>query len=210
MRSTIKNYLLEVIRGILILTMILQIISIFAYTFQLIKAGDNFENRANQSEQSHQMMTLSGNNTMMVLKSEILTDNAYRSTITKKISNYFSVQRIINSCFGFLVVLQLSLIFKTFPSKIFQTAKNSIRVKYIAFIIFMWAITDYIIRFYPSKAIPEYLFYSSYGVNTLSPGLLTSHRNINLSLVLVAVLIYLLSIAFEHGSALQREANQTI
>jgi len=95
MRFTLKNYLLEVIRGILILTMILQIISIFAYTIQLIKVDDTVENRANQSEQSHQIMTLSGNNTMMVLKGEELTDSVYRSPITRKISNYFSVQRIM-------------------------------------------------------------------------------------------------------------------
>lgn len=210
MRFTIKNYLLEILRGILILTLVLQIISIFAHTFQLIRVDDNFEKRTYHSEQSHQMMTLSGNNSMMVLKSEKLTDSAYRSTISKKIFNYFSVQRIINSCFVFLVALQLSLIFKTFPSKIFQTTKNSIRVKYIALIILVWSITDFMIRFYPSKVIPDNLFYSSYGVNTFSPGSLTSYSNINLRFLLVALLIYILSIAFEHGSELQREANQTI
>lgn len=210
MRITIKNYLLEVIRGILILTMVLQILSVLAYTIQLIRVDDAFENRVFQLEQSDQMMSISGNNTMMVLKGEELTDSTNRIAISKKIFSYFSIQRIINSCFGFLVVLQLSLIFKTFPSRIFQTAKNSIRVKYIALIIFTWSITDYIVRFYPSKAIPEYLFYSSYGVNTFSPGLLTSHRNINLSLLFVAMLIYFLSIAFKRGSELQGEANQTI
>jgi len=210
MRVTLKNYLLEVLRAILVLTMLAQIGSIIAYTIQLIKVDDAVETSAEPAEQSSPMMTLSGNNTLMVLQGEELRDRAYRSTITRKISNYFSVQRMINSCFGFLVVLQLSLLFKTFPSRIFQTAKNSIRVKYLALIIFIWSITDYIIRFYPGKAIPGYLLYSSYGVNTGSPGLLASPRDINLSLLLVAGLIYLLSIVFERGTELQGEANQTI
>ena len=210
MRFSIKNYMLEILKAILILTMVLQIMSILVSTFLLIKDDNTYETKSNQSEPCDQMMTLSGNNTMMVLKNEKLSDCSYRLTIEKKIYKYFMVQRIINSCFVFLVVLQLSLIFKTFPFKVFQTIKNSVRVKYIAFTIFIWSIMDYIVRFYPSKVIPESLFYSSYGINFLTPELLSSQRNINFTLFLVAVLIYLFSIAFKHGSELQQEANQTI
>ena len=210
MKFTIKNSLLGYIRTILILSLILQITTIFAATIHLINGDYTFENKSDQLEPCPQMMTFSGYNAMMVLNNEKLSDCAYSSTISKKIFTYFMVQRIIMSCFAFFVILQLSLIFRTFPLKIFHTVKNSIRVKYIALIIFIWTITDFIVRFYPSKAIPEYLFYGSYGINTLSHGLLTSLRNINLSLLLVAVLIYLLSIAFEHGTEIQQEADLTI
>lgn len=109
-----------------------------------------------------------------------------------------------------LILLQLKFIFMSFSQADFFHASNSVRIKKIAIIIFIWVLADYIVRFIPGILIPNYFVSSTIGVNTLSPEGIPRIFGFNFKMLIISVIIYVLSIVFKYGNEIKEESSLII
>lgn len=205
-----KSRFLKTIKVIINLSLFIQTALIIAAIISLFFFNSRYDDLSNRDKPCSPLVSISANNTMIVLNNDKLKDCEYSASIMTAFSKYTRVSLLIKFVFIFLITIQLSLIFKTFPTNIFQSIKNSNRVKYISIWISIWVLFDFIIRFYPRMIIPHYLIYSSTGLNNLEHGIFRSLLNLNFNLIFLAVIIYFLSIVFERGNDMQQELNQTV
>lgn len=210
MKNSIGHRILKPVKIIINAALILQFVFLVFALVSFFTLGSKYEKLSGESGPCSRYMALSGNNTMLVLNNEKLSDCNYSATIMVTFLKYTKASLFVKFLFSFLVLLQLSLIFRSFPSKIFQTMKNSKRIKFISLFIFLWVIIDFVIRFYPRASIPNYLIYSSVGLNTMKNGIVYSLLGLNFNFLFIAVIIYFLSLVFERGFELQDELSLTV
>jgi hypothetical protein len=109
-----------------------------------------------------------------------------------------------------LITLQFKYIFKSFSQEDYFYPSNSIRIKKIAIIIFVWVIADCAIRYIPEIIIPPHVISSSIGLNSFSHGGSYGMFGFNLKMLIVSIIIYMLSIVFKYGNNLKEESSLTI
>ena len=109
-----------------------------------------------------------------------------------------------------LVTLQLKQIINSFSMEDYFFPSNSIRIRNIALVIFIWVIVDFIIRFTPEIMMPHNIISSSIGLNSLRDGIIGAAFGINLKMIIVSAIIYLLSVVFSYGNTLKEETSLTI
>jgi hypothetical protein len=115
---------------------------------------------------------------------------------------------IINFIAFLLVTLQLRQIFNSFSREDYFFSSNSVRIRNIAIVIFIWVIADYFTRFIPEITIPHNVISSSIGLNR--NGISGSILGINLKLIIISVIIYVISVVFSYGNTLKEETSLTI
>lgn len=148
------------------------------------------------------------NNIMISLQNSNLGKNL--EFVQHKFQMLFFLCGFINVIALILVTLQLKYIFKSFSQEDYFYTSNSIRIKKIATIIFIWVIADYAIRFIPEITILHNFISSSIGLNSFRHGVINGIFEINLKMLIVSIIIYLLSIVFSYGNNLKEETSLTI
>lgn len=131
-------------------------------------------------------------------------------SIEHKFDKFIFLCGIINFITILLVTLQLRQIFKSFSNEDYFFPSNSIRIRNIAIVIFIWVIADHIIRFIPEFMWPHNIISSSIGLNSMRDGIIGAVFGINLKMLIVSFIIYVLSIVFSYGNTLKEETSLTI
>ena len=134
----------------------------------------------------------------------------YIQTIDRKIEIFWDLSRLVNVILLTLITLQFRYIFRSFSPEDYFNQSNPERIKRIAIIIFIWALADSALRYIPGIIIPDYLIYSSIGLNSLHHGYSYGIFGINIKMLTVALIIYMLSIVFKYGNNLEEETSLTI
>ena len=134
----------------------------------------------------------------------------YIQTIDRKIEIFWDLSRLVNVILLTLITLQFRYIFRSFSPEDYFNQSNPERIKRIAIIIFIWALADSALRYIPGIIIPDYLIYSSIGLNSLHHGYSYGIFGINIKMLTVALILYMLSIVFKYGNNLEEETSLTI
>lgn len=148
------------------------------------------------------------NNVMVSLQNSNLGKSL--EFVQHKFDIFFLQCGFINVIALILVTLQLKYIFKSFSQEDYFYASNSMRIKKIAIIIFIWVIADYAIRFIPESTILHNFISSSIGLNSFRNGVINGIFELNLKMLIVSIIIYMLSIVFNYGNNLKEEFSLTI
>jgi hypothetical protein len=130
-------------------------------------------------------------------------------SVQHKFHMFIFVCGVINYIAFLLVTLQLRQIFNSFSREDYFFPSNSIRIRNIAIVIFIWVIADHITRFIPGITM-SYIISSSIGLNSFHDGIIGVVLGINLKMLIVSFIIYALSIVFSYGNTLKEETSLTI
>jgi len=205
-----KTHALKTVRVLINFVLIILFAIIIVTIISLFTVNSKFDELSNRNEPCSQLISMSANNTTLVLQNDKLKDCEYSAKILTTFSKYTRISLLAKFIFIFIITLQLSLLIKTLPYDVFQNINNAKRVKFISISILLWTIIDFIIKFYPRSAIPEYLIFSSNGLNSLNVGFMKNFLSINFNLIFIAVIVYFLSFVFSKGYELQEQANSTV
>jgi hypothetical protein len=152
-------------------------------------------------------MSSSINNVMISLHNS--KSGVSLESVQHKFHMFIFVCGVINYIAFLLVTLQLRQIFKSFSREDYFFPSNSIRIRNIAIVIFVWVIADHIARFIPWFTMP-YIISSSIGLNSFHDGIIGIVLGINLKMLIVSFIIYALSVVFSYGNTLKEETSLTI
>ena len=152
-------------------------------------------------------MSSSVNNVMISLHNS--KSGMSLESVQHKFHMFIFVCGVINYIAFLLVTLQLRQIFNSFSREDYFFPSNSIRIRNIAIVIFIWVIADHIARFIPWFTMP-YIISSSIGLNSFHDGIIGIVLGINLKMLIVSFIIYALSIVFSYGNILKEETSLTI
>ncbi len=153
-------------------------------------------------------MSSSINNVMISLQNS--KSGVSLESIKHKFDMFIFLCGIINIIAILLVTLQLRQIFKSFSNEDYFFPSNSIRIRNIAIVIFIWVIADHIIRFIPEFIFPHNIISSSIGLNSMRDGNIGAIFGVNIKMLIVSFIIYALSIVFSYGNTLKEETSLTI
>lgn len=208
MRKIRKESLFKGLRYTIDLALILQFIGLVYVIFQIVTLS--LKNPADDviNETTVASMSSPPNNIMISFSNPEL--GKYIPSIKKNLFVFFNYLGLVNVIALILITLQLRYIFKSFSAEDYFNPLNSLRIKRIAMVIFIWVVVDYAIRFYPLTVIPHYTVHCTLGLNTFSAGILIGLEGFNIKMLLVSVIIYMLSIVFSYGHDLREESSLTI
>lgn len=209
MKNT-NNQFFKVIRIFLNLATIFFAIGLIWTVISFFSVDNQFAEFLTRKSPCSQLMTLSADNSMIVLNNPKLEECSYSNQIIVKFLKFARMTILVKLLFALFITIQLGLILKSFPFNVFKSNDNSQRIKFIALSILVFVILDFAIRFYPRAVIPEYLIYGSFGVNSLKSGFVSSLKGLNFSLLFVSGVTYLISLLFKRGNQLQQESDLTI
>ena len=205
-----KTRALKTVKILINIVLVILITLIIAGTVSLITGNSKNSIFSFRINNNGDLVTMYTNNLTLVLRNDKLEDAEYYNTIKTSFFKYVRLSTLNRYFFFFLISMQLSLLFKSLPYNIFQNIKNTERIKRISLIVLLWVIADFAVRFYPRAVIPDDLIYSAYDLNRLDAGFMPNFISINFNMVFIAVIIYFLSIVFEKGNELQKQANLTV
>jgi hypothetical protein len=153
-------------------------------------------------------MSSSINNVMISLQNS--NSGVSLESVKHKFNMFIFFCGIINFIAFLLVTLQLKQIFNSFSKEDYFFPSNSLRIRNIAIVIFIWVIADFLIRFIPEIILPHNIISSSIGLNSFRDGIVGAAFGINLKMIIISAIIYLLSVVFSYGNTLKEETSLTI
>jgi hypothetical protein len=208
MKKIRKESLLKGLRYTIDLALILEFIGLVYVIFQIVTLST--KNPVNDVINETTVASISSppNNIMISFSNPEL--GKYLPSIEKTLYKFFNYCGLVNVIVLILITLQLKYIFKSFTTEDYFNPSNSIRIKKIAIVIFIWVLVDYAIRFYPLTVLPHYTVHCTLGLNTFSAGVLIGLEGLNIKMLLVSLIIYMLSIVFSYGHNLKEESTFTI
>jgi hypothetical protein len=208
MKKIRKESLLKGLRYTIDLALILEFIGLVYVIFQIVTLST--KNPVNDVINEATVASISSppNNIMISFSNPEL--GKYLPSIEKNLYKFFNYCGFVNVIVLILITLQLKYIFKSFTAEDYFNPSNSIRIKKIAIVIFIWVLVDYAIRFYPLTVLPHYTVHCTLGLNTFSAGVLIGLEGLNIKMLLVSLIIYMLSIVFSYGHNLKEESTFTI
>ena len=208
MKTSSKESVSKGLRYTLDLALIFQFIGLIYVTINIITLS--LKNPADDviNDTTTASMSSPPNNIMISFSNPEL--GKYLPSIKKNFFLFTGVLGLINVIALILITLQLEFLFRSFSKKDYFNPLNVLRIRKIAIFIFIWVLVDYGIRFIPEMIIPSYTIHCALGVNTFSAGILIGLEGFNITMLLVSVIIYMLSIAFSYGQNLKEESSLTI
>jgi hypothetical protein len=209
MKKISKNFIIKSIRYAIDFILILQFVVIIGTVFSIVRQSVKSQSEivANK-ETDHATISSPFNNIMIALSNPDL--GKYLDTIDKKMALFWNLCRLVNVILLTLITVQFRYIFRSFSPEDYFNQSNPERIKRIAIIIFIWVLADSALRYIPGIIIPDYLIYSSIGLNSLHHGNSYGIIGINTKMLTVSLIIYMLSIVFKYGNSLKEESSLTI
>jgi hypothetical protein len=209
MKKIGKEFIIKGIRYAIDFILILQFIVIVGTVFSIVRQSviNRSEIVANK-ETDHATISSPFNNIMIALSNPDL--GKYLNTIVGKMDIFWNLCRLVNIILLTLITVQFRYIFRSFNPEDYFNQSNPERIKRIAVIIFIWALADSALRYIPGTIIPDYLIYSSIGLNSFPHGNSYGILGINTKMLTVSLIIYMLSIVFKYGNSLKEESSLTI
>jgi hypothetical protein len=148
------------------------------------------------------------NNVMISLQNG--TSGLSLESVQHKFHIFIFACGVINFIAFLMVTLQLRQIFNSFSREDYFFPSNSIRIRNVSIIIFIWVIVDYFVRFIPEITLAHNIISSSIGLNSIRNGIINALAGFNLKMLIVSAIIYILSIVFRYGNTLKEETSLTI
>jgi len=209
MKKIGKKFIIKGIRYAIDFILILQFVVIIGTVFLIVRLSVKDQSEiVPYKEIDHATISSPFNDMMIALSNPDL--GKYIQTIDRKIEIFWDLSRLVNVILLTLITLQFRYIFRSFSPEDYFNQSNPERIKRIAIIIFIWALADSALRYIPGIIIPDYLIYSSIGLNSLHHGYSYGIFGINIKMLTVALIIYMLSIVFKYGNNLEEETSLTI
>jgi len=209
MKKISKKLVIKGIRYAIDFILILQFVVIIGTVFKIFRLSvkEQSEIVANK-ETDHATISSPFNNIMIALSNPDL--GKYLNTILRKMDIFWDLCRLVNVILFTLITLQFRYIFRSCSTEDYFNQSNPERIKGIAIIFLILALADSALRYIPGIIIPDYLIYSSIGLNSLHHGYSYGIFGINIKMLTVALIIYMLSIVFKYGNNLEEETSLTI
>ena len=209
MKKISKNSIFKGIKFTIDLALIFQFIGIILFFTSIFWLMDKSQFNIEKIENSYKATFSSpANSIMIVLAHPDLPENI--KPIEKNFFWFSNLCRFINLIALILITLQLRCIFKSFCQEDFFNPINTIRIRKIAIIVFIWVIADFAIRLMLGTIIPDYLINSSFGISSFHNGIVRGLFALNLKILILSIIIYLLSIVFNYGNNIKEESSLTI
>jgi|ERR1035437_306224 hypothetical protein len=209
MKKISKKFIIKGLKYTIDLVLVLLIIGIIAGVFTAIDLfKENPQSVGGTYLFNGATMSSSINNVMISLQNG--KSGVSLEFVKHKFHVFIFFCGIINYIAVLLITLQLRQIFNSFSREDYFFPSNSIRIRNIAIVIFIWVIADHIIRFIPDITIPHNIISSSIGLNSMRDGIIGAVLGINLKMLIVSFIIYVLSIVFSYGNTLKEETSLTI
>jgi hypothetical protein len=209
MKKISKDFVIKSIRYAIDFILILQFVVIIGTVFSIVRQSvKNQSEIVSNTGTDHATISSPFNNIMIALSNPEL--GKYLNTILRKMDIFWDLCRLVNVILFTLITLQFRYIFRSLSPEDYFNRSNPERIKRIAIFIFIWALADSALRYIPGIIIPDYLIYSSMGLNSLHHGYSYGIIGINTKMLTVALIIYMLSIVFKYGNNLKEESSLTI
>jgi hypothetical protein len=207
MKKISKKFIIKGLKYTIDLVLVLLFIGVIAGVFTAIDLfKENPQSAGGTYLFNGATMSSSINNVMISLQNS--NSGVSLESVKHKFNMFIFFCGIINFIAFLLVTLQLRQIFNSFSREDYFITSNSIRIRNIAIVIFIWVVADYLIRFIPELTMPHNIISSSIGLNR--NGIIGSVFGINLKMIIVAVIIYVISVVFSYGNTLKEETSLTI
>ena len=209
MKKISKKFIIKGLKYVIDLVLVLLFIGLIVGVFTTIDLfKENPQSTGGNYEFNGATMSSGLNNIMISLQNSNLGESL--ESVQHKFHMFFFLCGLINFIALLIVTIQLKQIFSSFSKEDYFLQSNSVRIKNIALVVFVWVIADYAIRFIPELTILHNFISSSIGLNSFRHGIVGAIFGINLKMLIVSIIIYMLSIVFSYGAILKEETSLSI
>ena len=209
MKKISKEFIIRGLKYAIDLVLVLLFIGLIVGVFTTI---DLFKENPQSTDRNYEFngatMSSGVNNVMISLQNSNLGESL--ESVQHKFHIFFFLCGLVNYIALLIVTIQLKQIFSSFSKEDYFLQSNSVRIKNIALVVFIWVIADYAIRFIPELTILHNFISSSIGLNSFQNGIVGAMFGINLKMLIVSIIIYMLSIVFSYGTVLKEETSLSI
>ncbi|MBN2364906.1 MAG: DUF2975 domain-containing protein [Calditrichaeota bacterium] len=149
--------------------------------------------------------------TIMLYQDMLKNNQTLHKKISKNVLIHDTIERIIQMTLFILIVYQLTKLIIAIRSRTFFTAENLAIIRNLSLLVFAWIIGNFLVYQLIPVFIPLELMYERINFTAFNESWLENFLSaIDFKMLLVAIILYIISLSFKEGYRLKEETELTI